>query len=232
MSGATSTETAVPTKELTRNAEEPINIPNFRQRLLEILSDPLQFIINTLRGCVRSHPKLQRILMQIVIDALTELPLRGALEEKFRIALGELKRGDMDACVIIMADLDFLRFINSTYGRVTGGDIVLKAVAGMLIHRIRAQKDIAVRWGGDEFAVLLTGFKADPALSEEVNRKSIIDLVARRLAELESAISGIKARVGGPGKEQSVSPGISIGAKVIFKEEAGLSIAQLTRMEI
>ena len=54
---------------------------------------------------------------------------------------------------VVMADLDFLRNINNTYGHL-GGDAVLSGVANILKKNFR-EFDIISRFGGEEFAILL-----------------------------------------------------------------------------
>jgi len=54
---------------------------------------------------------------------------------------------------VIMADLDLLRNINNSYGHLAG-DIVLKGVAEIIKSNLR-EYDLAARFGGEEFAMLL-----------------------------------------------------------------------------
>ena len=56
---------------------------------------------------------------------------------------------------VLVADLDLLRNINNAYGHLAG-DVVLKGVADVLRAEIR-EYDVACRFGGEEFAVLLPG---------------------------------------------------------------------------
>ncbi len=57
-------------------------------------------------------------------------------------------------CVSMMiVDVDNLKIINDTYGH-TQGDIVLQVVAGFINENIR-DSDVVIRYGGDEFLVVL-----------------------------------------------------------------------------
>lgn len=63
---------------------------------------------------------------------------------------------------LIMADLDLLRDINNTYGHLAG-DLAIKTVAGILRKSIRTD-DIAARFGGEEFVIVMVELPLDEAL--------------------------------------------------------------------
>ncbi len=62
---------------------------------------------------------------------------------------------------VIMADLDFLRRINNTYGHLAG-DMVLIGVSKIIQHAVR-HEDAVGRFGGEEFAVLLPNIDQEEA---------------------------------------------------------------------
>ncbi|HWC32757.1 MAG TPA: GGDEF domain-containing protein, partial [Actinomycetota bacterium] len=63
---------------------------------------------------------------------------------------------------VIMADLDLLRDINNSYGHLAG-DAVLRGVADVFRRQLR-DSDVAARFGGEEFAVLLPETDGDEAM--------------------------------------------------------------------
>ena len=102
---------------------------------------------------------LHRIVArQARIDELTGLANRRAVEEMLRTELARAERFDGDLC-LIFADLDNFKDVNDQYGHPSG-DLVLSAVAETLLETVR-DVDMAGRWGGEEFALVLPGTDAD-----------------------------------------------------------------------
>lgn len=65
------------------------------------------------------------------------------------------------ACGLLLVDLDHARRVNEVYGQ-EAGNAALRLIAGTLQRTLHAG-DLAARWGGDEFAVLLVGADAQGA---------------------------------------------------------------------
>jgi diguanylate cyclase (GGDEF)-like protein len=64
---------------------------------------------------------------------------------------------------VVLVDVDFFKQVNDTWGHAAG-DRVLVEIASRLQALVR-QQDTVVRWGGEEFAVLLPGTDADGVLA-------------------------------------------------------------------
>jgi len=105
------------------------------------------------------NARLHRIVeRQALIDSLTGLANRRSIEETLR---GEVARSARfgDPMCVVMADLDDFKRVNDRFGHAAG-DEVLKAFANTLRNTVR-ESDTAGRWGGEEFALVLTGTDAD-----------------------------------------------------------------------
>ncbi len=85
-------------------------------------------------------------------DALTGLPNRMLLLSRLDGALARSRRNQHTGAVLFV-DLDYFKQINDNFGHA-GGDEVLREVARRISRRLRAS-DMAARFGGDEFVVLL-----------------------------------------------------------------------------
>jgi diguanylate cyclase (GGDEF)-like protein len=105
--------------------------------------------IGTLRAFERSQ-------LQASTDSLTGLTNRRAAEE----VLANLLAVD-SAFAVVMADLDFFKRLNDTMGH-EAGDRALKLFADTARGVVR-DRDHVVRWGGEEFAMLLPGANAERA---------------------------------------------------------------------
>jgi diguanylate cyclase (GGDEF)-like protein len=111
--------------------------------------------IGTLRAFERSQ-------LQASTDSLTGLTNRRVAEE----ALATLIAVDT-AFAVVMADLDYFKRLNDTMGH-DAGDRALKLFADTARTVVR-DRDHVVRWGGEEFALLLSGVGAQQA-AEVVDR--------------------------------------------------------------
>jgi diguanylate cyclase (GGDEF)-like protein len=86
------------------------------------------------------------------IDPLTELYNRRGMAEQIEASLNRAEREDLPLG-LLWIDIDWFKDINDTYGH-SAGDESLKAIAEVIRETIRSY-DMAARWGGDEFLVLL-----------------------------------------------------------------------------
>lgn len=92
------------------------------------------------------------ILKHATLDALTGFNNRRQLEERIKQEVSSAKRQKRNLCAI-MTDIDFFKSVNDTYGHATG-DLVLKAVSHVIKLQLR-DYDIAGRYGGEEFSIIL-----------------------------------------------------------------------------
>jgi len=94
-------------------------------------------------------------------DALTGLYNRRFLEEYANTLVAGCQRRKCQFAVL-MLDLDFFKQVNDTHGH-EAGDKVIKTLADILARNVRSA-DIAVRYGGEEFLVVLMDCGAEGAL--------------------------------------------------------------------
>jgi len=85
-------------------------------------------------------------------DALTGLPNRGAFNDRLHHQIAYYRRYHRPLSLVLF-DVDHFKSVNDTYGH-DAGDEVLRVVAETLAHSVR-ETDVAARFGGEEFVVLL-----------------------------------------------------------------------------
>lgn len=117
---------------------------------------------------------------QAKLDPLTGLPNRRYLEQLIS-PTGSGRRAD-DHTGALMIDIDHFKRLNDRYGHQVG-DSVLRAVAEQIAFALRAS-DTPVRYGGEEFAVLLRRATADQAAD-------VAERIRRAVAAMDQEMLGV-----------------------------------------
>jgi diguanylate cyclase (GGDEF)-like protein len=124
--------------------------------------------------------ELTTVRLQSEQDRLTGLHNRHYLER----FLGSASDGSALMLCALLVDVDHLKTINDTFGH-GAGDAALSTVAAGL-RRMTRPDDVVVRWGGDEFLVLLPG--TDPEAGLTIGRRIVADVRAATMPEPWAAV--------------------------------------------
>ncbi|MFT5852053.1 MAG: diguanylate cyclase (GGDEF)-like protein/PAS domain S-box-containing protein [Colwellia sp.] len=178
------------------------------------LNDPDNTIVNYLGMFTDiTHSKRQQESMHRMAhyDALTELPNRSLLLDRFNQAIAHSKRSNTLLAVCFL-DLDNFKPVNDTFGHDIGDKLLIE-VASRLKSAVRTE-DTVSRLGGDEFSMLLGGIKSTHQCYEMLER--IIDSVSAVYFIDEQAIK-ISASIG-----ISLSPldGVELGSLLRHADQA------------
>jgi diguanylate cyclase (GGDEF)-like protein len=136
----------------------------------------------------RLHRTVKR---QAITDELTQLANRRRFTETLAVEVRRAERFG-DPLALILADLDDFKEINDRYGHQAGDD-VLRRFADVLRENVR-DFDLPVRYGGEEFAVLLpeTGVQGGERLARRLQNA----LLRLRLPEISGNKPPVTASFG------------------------------------
>jgi diguanylate cyclase (GGDEF)-like protein len=142
-------------------------------------------------------PSARAFCFACAADGLTQLANRRAFDERFAEAWASA-REDGSVISVIVVDIDHFKRLNDRYGHLYG-DKVLKRVAHLLGEALRRKEDLAARFGGEEFVILLPATTRDCAA-----------IVAERLRRLVE-IAGFPATESSDGSMRGISATVSCG---------------------
>jgi diguanylate cyclase (GGDEF)-like protein/PAS domain S-box-containing protein len=141
---------------------------------------------------VTDSQKLQRTLReQVARDPLTKLFNRRYLEDAMQREIRKALRRKRSVA-LLMVDVDYYKRVNDTHGH-SAGDQVLVAIANFLKAGIRAE-DMACRYGGDEFVILLTETGQQGALVRADKLRETVKQV--KVVHEASLIEGLSLSIG------------------------------------
>lgn len=135
-------------------------------------------MVHSLMGMVGEGER--GLLKMATTDALTGIGNRRLFEEIFQAHQALGKRYDV-TLFLLLFDIDNFKSINDTFGHNVG-DSVLKELTELVSRSIR-KSDIFVRWGGEEFAILLrysdptTVMKIAEQIRQQIDKNSFETIV-------------------------------------------------------
>ncbi|MFD1941901.1 PleD family two-component system response regulator [Paradevosia shaoguanensis] len=133
------------------------------------LSARVRTQIRRQRYAVELRESVNHTLALAVTDELTGLYNRRYFERHLSLMLGKAQEQSRDMALMLI-DMDFFKAVNDTHGHDIG-DAVLKEFALRLRRNIRGV-DLACRFGGEEFVVLMpdTDFRQAQSVAERVRQ--------------------------------------------------------------
>jgi diguanylate cyclase (GGDEF)-like protein len=121
-------------------------------RHIELRRVRCRFISETIQG--------EMARLQSFIDPLTEIYNRRSLDEMASQFINRARR-NKEQLTVVLVDVDHFKQVNTRFGHLTG-DVILAETAGLLKSSTRGS-DAVVRYGGDEFLILLGNSSAEGA---------------------------------------------------------------------
>jgi diguanylate cyclase (GGDEF)-like protein len=172
--------------------------------MLDYHKEIIGIIVKSLGVAVSNFLNIKRLENDAIIDPMTDCYNRRAFDRMIQHNIHNAHRYNRDLSVI-MLDLDRFKSINDLYGH-PAGDKVLIETARLILSAIR-KSDYVVRYGGEEFVVVLP----------ETNLSKAMEL-AERLRRLIGSSSIQIAK----GKEISVTASFGVAALTENSDAEGL----------
>jgi diguanylate cyclase (GGDEF)-like protein len=145
---------------------------------------------------------LKRVKREAWLDPLTRVNNRRMLEEQLPTIFAAHRDAHLDLSAV-MLDLDHFKRLNDERGHQTGDEILI--FLGELLRQCLRSADIAVRFGGDEFVLILPGVFAEEAAALT---KRLMCLFAQRVKVMLEGptIPGISAGIASLGNNHPQTP--------------------------
>lgn len=132
-----------------------------------------QLVVRRTWELEQANTELKRAML---LDGLTGAANRLAFQQHLR-ACWEDGGAEGRQLSIVMVDVDLFKDFNDRYGHLAGDD-ALRTVAACLVQSAREPGDLACRYGGEEFAVVLRDASAEAALAVARRFRILLDRAA------------------------------------------------------
>lgn len=141
------------------------------------LEDLLESLIKSRTDeLIKMNQEMEKNLQEIEklrnLDHLTSIYNRGKLEIELNKEISRARRYQSPLSVTLF-DIDHFKQINDNYGHAIG-DQALQSISRLVLNNLR-ETDIAGRWGGDEFILLLPGIDHEQALNVVEKLRELIE---------------------------------------------------------
>lgn len=160
-----------------------------------------------------------RILRSFMVrDSLTGLLNHTKTKEQLDIEFTRAMRHNRPMA-FVMVDLDHFKSVNDTYGHPTG-DRVIKSLSRLLRQRLR-QSDMVGRFGGEEFAVILTETDSSTAVKLMDEIREAFSRIRQRSDSQEFSITFSCGIATYPGAANSANELNSLADKALYEAKHG-----------
>lgn len=171
-------------------------------------------IVLVMRDVSERHTLRLRLEQEAVTDALTGLANRRAFDETLTREWARAARHDNELSLILL-DIDCFKAFNDHYGHAAGDD-ALRRVAAAIQGVVRRPGDLAVRYGGEEMAVILPRTPAVGAARVARTLRAAIEALGVPHDEAPGGILtaslGVATAAGEVGRTIAMPDGLLVGA--------------------
>ena len=191
---------AMQSYELIAEREKLVEMLKSRNEALQNINKAFRALTVTLKNKNAALENLNKAFQALAIrDQLTGLFNRRYFDEAITAEVARASRYGRDLSVIFL-DVDFFKKYNDEYGH-QHGDMVLKKISQIIKLNIR-EIDIATRYGGEEFVVILPETPQDDAYTvAEKIRQSVEETAASAIGNRNANAITVSAGVASLGQD-------------------------------
>jgi diguanylate cyclase (GGDEF)-like protein len=196
----------VPVIFVTSHRDESFEVAGFAVGAVDFITKPVnhQLVVVRVRSQLRVKHMADQLRHNATIDAVTGIANRRRLDEMLEREWLRARRS-AEPLALVLVDIDHFKLFNDRYGH-PAGDACLRSVAQALSRTCLRPGDLATRYGGEEFALVLP---QTPLLGAEH--------VARRLLDTVEALAI-------PHETSTVAPHVTVSAGIACYSEASGAI--------
>lgn len=165
------------------------NLSEETQVMQTVNKDLTQKLNNSSSELITLKKELDEARKAANTDILTGIPNRQAFESRIALCIKE-----QTPFCLLLADIDFFKKFNDNYGHQLG-DKILRFVAQTIQKHLKGQ-DMATRFGGEEFAIILPETPFGGAMAVAENLRKIIQQQKLRRTDSKEYIDSITLSIG------------------------------------
>ncbi len=154
-------------------------------------TDLLEHLAAVTAMCIDNVVNHERLKRDGLTDALTGVANRRFFERRLHEEL-IMRQRRSNSLALLLADLDHFKGLNDRFGHQVGDD-ALRQVARALSQGLRAS-DVLVRYGGEEFALLLPDTELNKAL--EIAQRLRMQVAGLAIDSLQGEVAAVTVSIG------------------------------------
>jgi diguanylate cyclase (GGDEF)-like protein len=145
----------VPVIFVTSHSGDDFEVSGFAIGASDFIGKPVRppLVVARVKAQLRTKQLADQLRRLSRTDALTGLANRRVFDETLALEWSRARRAG-EPISLLLVDVDHFKLYNDRHGH-PAGDACLRAVAGVLAGACERPADLAARWGGEEFALLL-----------------------------------------------------------------------------
>lgn len=214
----------IPIIFVTAVSDEGNEVKGLSIGAVDYITKPVRPLIVQLR--VKNHLELKRyrdfLMNQAFVDGLTGIPNRRKFEDFINIEWKRAFRSRFHLA-LIMADIDYFKQYNDTYGHIAGDDC-LRRIAKTIDDNLERPADLAARYGGEEFICVLpeTSMKGALGVANKLAESVATLNIAHNASNVSDRVTismGIGALIPGDGMDYYSLVGMADNALYKAKQE-------------